>query len=368
MRTILRCMTVAAISVIAIAHPSHAEETAVPLDKLPKAVTEAVKKMFPMAELIKATQEEEDGEVEYEVTVKENGKNIDITVEADGDIEGLEKEIDVKALPKAVTDALSTKHSKAVFQSAEAVYEIENGKEELEFYEVQLKTEDGEEIEVKVKSDGTIMTSISDEWTSDFSSDKDTLNSTGRNPYFILEPGYQMVFENENEKVVKTVLDETKIVDGVECRVVEERETKNGKLVELSRNYFAISKRTNSVYYFGEDVEEYKNDKVVGHTGSWLAGKDGAKYGLMMPGVPLLNSRFYQEVAPKVAEDRAEIIELGMSIKTPAGQFKDCVKIEETTPLEPNAKESKVYAPGVGCVRDGDLKLVKFGRVEFPKK
>jgi hypothetical protein len=207
-----------------------------------------------------------------------------------------------------------------------------------------------------------------DEWTSDFSADKDTLTHTGRNPYFILEPGYQLTFADDDETVVKTVFDETKFVDGVECRVIEERETKKGKLAELSRNYYAISKRTNSVYYFGEDVDEYKDGKVVGHPGAWLSGKDGARFGLMMPGVPLLKGRFYQEVAPGVAQDRAEIVALGVTIKTPAGEFKNCVKMEETTPVEPKTKEYKVYAPGVGLVQDGDLKLVKYGKVELPKK
>ena len=205
------------------------------------------------------------------------------------------------------------------------------------------------------------------EWTSDFSADKDSLTSSGKNPFFILEPGYQMVFEDGKERVEKTVLDETKMVDGVECRVVEERETKKGKLTELSRNYFAISKRTNSVYYFGEDVDEYGDGKVIGHKGSWLSGKDGAKFGLIMPGVPLLKGRFCQEVAPKVAQDRAEIIGLDVSIKTSAGEFKNCIKLEETTPLEPDTKEYKIYAPGVGCVQDGDLKLVKYGKVTTKK-
>ena len=147
-----------AVSGIAFASDAIAEEKAVSLDKLPKAVTEAVKKMFPKAELIKATQEEEEGEVEYEVTVKENGKKIDITVEADGDIEGLEKEIDLKDLPKAVTQALEKKYPKAVQTSAEAVFEIEDGKEELEYYEVQIKTADNQELEVKIKADGKIIT------------------------------------------------------------------------------------------------------------------------------------------------------------------------------------------------------------------
>ncbi len=366
-KVFLSCGACLAMTAVAGSGLAYADEVEVPVDKLPKVVADAVTKKYPKAELVKATKDEEDDEVEYEVTVKENGKLIDITLDSDGDIEGLEKELDLKDLPKSVVDSLGKRFANATLQSVEAVCEVDDGTEELKFYEVQLKASNGDEVEVKVKPDGTIIDSISEDWTSDFSADKDSLTSTGTNPFFILEPGFQTVFEDDDEKVVKTVLDETKVVDGIECRVVEERETKNGKLVEFSRNYFAISKRTGSVYYFGEDVDDYKNDKVVGHHGTWLAGKDGARFGLIMPGVPLIYGRFYQEVAPNVAEDRAEIIALGVSIKTPAGQFKNCVKMEETTPLEPNVKEYKVYAPGVGCVQDGDLKLVKYGKVELPK-
>ncbi|HLE61781.1 MAG TPA: hypothetical protein VI750_01515, partial [Pyrinomonadaceae bacterium] len=95
-------------------------------------------------------------------------------------------------------------------------------------------------------------------WTKSFPVEKDELATSGRNPYFILEPGYRLVLENRRDRLVITVLNETKLVDNVETRVVEERETTNGKLIEVSRNFFAISKRTNSVYYFGEDVDIYK--------------------------------------------------------------------------------------------------------------
>lgn len=198
-------------------------------------------------------------------------------------------------------------------------------------------------------------------WSSDFSAEKGALSSTGRNPYFILEPGYQLILEGGNERLVVSVLDATKMVDGVETRIVEERETKNGKVVEVSRNFFAISKRTNNVYYFGEEVDDYKDGKIVGHPGAWLSGKDGARFGLMMPGFPLLKARFYNEVAPKIAMDRAEVVGVGVTFKTPAGEFKDCLKIEETTPLEPGTKEHKHYAPGIGLIQDGSLKLVKYG-------
>jgi hypothetical protein len=104
------------------------------------------------------------------------------------------------------------------------------------------------------------------------------------------------------------------------------------------------------VYYFGEDKG-----------GAWLSGEKGAKFGLLMPGLPLVGAKHYQEVAPKVAMDRAEIVSVSETLKTPAGEFKNCLKVEETTPLEPGKKEYKYYAPGIGLVQEGSLKLVKYG-------
>lgn len=199
-------------------------------------------------------------------------------------------------------------------------------------------------------------------WISDFQIDKNDLTSTGRNPYFILEPGYSLHLEQGTERLAITVLDETRMVDGVETRIVEERETKNGQLVEISRNFFAISRRTQAVYYFGEEVDIYKAGKIVSHEGAWQAGINGARFGLMMPGEPVRGFKFYQEVAPGVAMDRAEIVSLNEALKTPAGDFKDVLKIVETTPLERGVKEAKYYASGVGLLQDGNLRLVKYGK------
>ena len=72
-------------------------------------------------------------------------------------------------------------------------------------------------------------------------------------------------------------------------------ESANGHLVEISRNYFTFCKETSSIYYFGEDVDIYKDGKVVSHEGAWLAeGKN--KAGVQIPGLVLLGSRFYQEI------------------------------------------------------------------------
>ena len=201
-------------------------------------------------------------------------------------------------------------------------------------------------------------------WTTDFRVDKSELSATGINPYFVLEPGYYLVLEKGKEQVTITVLSTTKQIGELETRVVEERETDGGNIVEVSRNYYAISKRTNSVFYFGEEVDLYKNGKVVGHDGAWLAGTKGARFGLMMPGIVLLRSRYYQEIAPGEAMDRAEIVSLKETVRTSAGEFKNCLKSEETTPLEPGSREYKYYAPGIGLVQDGSLKLIKHGRLE----
>jgi len=201
-----------------------------------------------------------------------------------------------------------------------------------------------------------------DVWTAEFPMAEGELASTGRNPYFILEPGYTLVLAGGGARLTITVLNETKMVDGVETRVVEERETKNGKLIEVSRNFFAISRRTKDVFYFGEEVDMYTDEQVVSHAGSWLSGVNGAKFGLMMPGKVSLNARYYQELAPRVAMDRATIVGVSATVKTPAGEFTSCVKVKETTPLEPFTAEYKYYAPGIGMVQDGPLKLVKHGQ------
>jgi hypothetical protein len=195
------------------------------------------------------------------------------------------------------------------------------------------------------------------------------LSSRGRNKYFILEPGYQLVLEGkEGEHTVRlavTVLDETKKIGGIETRVMEERESVDGELVEISRNFLAICKRTRSVFYFGEEVDIYKGGKVIAHEGAWLHGTNKARAGMLMPGEPILGARYYQEVAPEVAMDRATIVDLTTTLTTPAGEFKGCLKVQEENPLD-KEKEFKIHAPGIGLIQDEDLLLVKYGDMNKP--
>ena len=202
-------------------------------------------------------------------------------------------------------------------------------------------------------------------WTDDFNLSECSFSTTGKNRFFILEPGYQLTLagmeDEDSVLLVITVLPETEMVDGVETRVVEERESVNGHIVEISRNFYAFCQTYQSVFYFGEDVDMYEDDELIGHGGSWRAGIGENRPGLMMPGQVLLGSSYYQEIAPDEAMDRARIISDDATLGTPAGKFEHCLKTEETTPLEPDALEYKVYAPGIGLIKDGELMLVKSG-------
>jgi hypothetical protein len=205
-------------------------------------------------------------------------------------------------------------------------------------------------------------------YTTSFRTENCTFSSTGRNPFFILEPNYQLVLvgEEDGEEVILTitVLNETREVNGTETRIVEERETVIGELVEVSRNFFAICEETNSVFYFGEEVDDYENGRIVGHEGAWLAGENNSRAGIIMPGTILLGARYYQEVAPDVALDRAEIIEMDAQVETPAGSFTNVVVVRETTPLEPNVEEFKYHVAGIGLIQDAQLRLERYGFIE----
>lgn len=206
--------------------------------------------------------------------------------------------------------------------------------------------------------------SISVEFQRDFGIEQRKFKNVGMNPYFVLLPGHSLELADGEDRLTITVLDETRQVGNVSTRVVEEREEEDGKLVEVSRNFFAIDVQSNDVFYFGEEVDVYKNGKISSHPGAWLAGENGAQAGVLIPGTPRLGAKYYQEIAPGVAMDRAEIVELAATLKTPAGEFKNCLRTHESTGLDKKESEYKLYAPGIGLLKDEDLLLVRYARVQ----
>lgn len=149
----LACVVVLAAAVVA-----RADEEKVPLDKLPKAVVAAVKARFPKAEMTEGAKEEDDQKkTVYEVTLKEGGKNIDVTLTPEGVITAIEKEIAVTDLPKAVADGIEAKYPKGAVKFAEEVIKVTDGKEALAYYEARVETADKKTVEVEVAADGKVL-------------------------------------------------------------------------------------------------------------------------------------------------------------------------------------------------------------------
>ena len=239
--------------------------------------------------------------------------------------------------------------------------DIRSGSKE---YEVEISPE-GNVIESKeIMPAGTAPAPEQEKkWTDSFAQENCIFSSVGRNRFFILAPGNQLVLQSRTEKVVITVLDKTRKIGGVKTRVVEEREEQNGELKEVSRNFFAVCREHGDVFYFGEEVDIYEDGKIVKHSGQWRADEKNSRAGIIMPGTILLGARHYQEISPN-AMDRAEIISDDVTMKTPAGTFKSCIRVEETSGIDPEEKCYKTYAPGLGLIQDEDLLLTKYRKAK----
>jgi hypothetical protein len=174
------------------------------------------------------------------------------------------------------------------------------------------------------------------------------------NEYMPLLPGSKWVYEEKDAdgtvlRVTVDVLERKKTVQGVEATVVRDVVREDGEIVEDTVDWFAQDKQGN-VWYLGEFVKNYEGGKVVDNAGSWEAGVGGAVAGVIMPANPEVGLKYQQEFYEGEAEDRGEILALDEQATVPFGSFKNMLKIEDTTPLEPKVREHKYYAKGIGVV------------------
>lgn len=184
------------------------------------------------------------------------------------------------------------------------------------------------------------------------------------NAFLPLLPGTRLVYHTRDaggrvtQVITVTVTQARRQIAGVDCIVVEDvvATAADGALVESTRDYYAQD-RAGNVWYFGEDTATLAGGKVVSWKGSWLAGVEGAAPGLMMPAAPRVGDSYRQENAPGVAEDAAEITALDGSACVPFEQrcFDRLLVTLETSALEPDARETKSYARGIGQVAGKDL-------------
>ncbi len=178
------------------------------------------------------------------------------------------------------------------------------------------------------------------------------------NPFLPLEPGTTRIYEGMTaggvERVEVTVTHNTVEILGVTCVEVRDTVSVGGEVVEDTLDWFAQDREGN-VWYFGEDSREIEDGKIINLEGSWKAGVDGAKPGIVMEAHPEVGDLYRQEFFLGEAEDMGEVLSLGESATVPAGSFEGCLRTRDFSPLEPDANEHKIYAPGVGLVLEIDV-------------
>ncbi len=246
----------------------------------------------------------------------------------------------------------------------------ENGKKDgLAIFEAGVKDKDGNIADLVVTEDGKLVETKHDDAADaaqefadrakkvlagvKFSHPRDITN-----PYLPLASLKQDIIEGseggKKTRVERTALPKkhrTFTIGGeeVDTLVVEDRAFEDGKLAEVALDYFAQDDH-GTVYYFGEDVDEYQNGKVVSHEGSWLLGRDTPVPGIMMPAHPKVGDKFKSEDVSKEISEADEVVSVSETVTVPAGTYKNCVKIKES--LGDGTTEYKYYAPGVGVVRE----------------
>jgi hypothetical protein len=175
------------------------------------------------------------------------------------------------------------------------------------------------------------------------------------NPHWPMKPGTRWVYretdtQGSRQRIVTTVTHRTKrVASGVLVRVVHDRATEAGALVEDTFDYYAQDRRGN-VWYLGEDTTAYESGKPVSKAGSWEAGVDGARGGIVMLAHPRVGRRYREEYYPGHAEDGAKVLSRSEQAEVPYGHFRHVLLTKNFTPLEPRALEYKLYARHVGPV------------------
>jgi hypothetical protein len=202
------------------------------------------------------------------------------------------------------------------------------------------------------------------------------------NQWSPLTPGMQFTFEGRANRgqgrlphrVVFTVTDLTKVIDGVRTAVMWDRDFNAGQIVEAELAFFAQDDDGN-VWLLGEYPEEWEDGKFSDAPDVWFSGVDGARAGVMMRADPRLGTSSYRQgYAPKIEfQDRARVYQMGQRTCVPVGCYEDVLVTDEWNAVEPgDAHQRKFYARGVGNIRVGaaggkeqeELVLVKLAHLD----
>jgi hypothetical protein len=191
------------------------------------------------------------------------------------------------------------------------------------------------------------------------------------NPFFPLPAGARWVYEGQSpegaKRVVIEVMKDTQEIMGVDTVVVRDTVTIDGTLFEDTYDWYAQDREGN-VWYFGEAVK-YEDGRPVADEGSWKAGADDARPGILMMAAPAVGDHYDQEYFDGQAMASAEVVSLDAQIDVPYGALDGLLQTKDSTSTEPGIFEHKYYAQGVGLVAEikvGEDETVKLVEARLP--
>lgn len=180
------------------------------------------------------------------------------------------------------------------------------------------------------------------------------------NRFFPLAPGLVLRYQGSEDGVhyreVVRVTKLTKTIQGVKATVIHDvLRRADGTLAEKTTDWYAADHAGN-VWYLGENTATYRpNGTVESREGSWQAGVAGGVPGIIMPANPSVTDAYRQEFRKGHAEDQAWIVQAGLTVRVPHKKLSHVIRSFEWTRLEPDVISMKLYAPGLGIVKERDV-------------
>jgi hypothetical protein len=190
------------------------------------------------------------------------------------------------------------------------------------------------------------------------------------NPYFPLGVGKHWEYRTATQVNTVDIVNETKLIAGVNCIVFRDLVFEGGLIHEATDDWYVPGK-DGSVWYFGEEVKDFeaftgdkpKRAELVSIDGSFKAGRDGDKPGIIALAAPQVGDVYLEEFSLGNAEDVTEILSTTYSYGhdpvldegVPAVLAQrfcsgNCIVTKNYSLLEPGLFARKYYARGVGTI------------------
>jgi hypothetical protein len=172
------------------------------------------------------------------------------------------------------------------------------------------------------------------------------------NPLFPVSRQRSVLFlghvEGKPFRTEVTLLPDTRIIEWegqrVETAISQYNSFLGGSIEEVAYDYYAQAD-DGSVWYFGEDVADFRDGAIVVTEGTWLAGRDGPA-AMIMPGHPRVGDVYRTENAPGFVFEEVTVESVDTTLNGPLGPIQGGMVARELH--SDGTTERKLFAPGYG--------------------